>query len=113
MFQPTKGHCHAVGTVAHMHTSNTSVHIQCKVIYHGTDVRDISFMLLEVQMCKVYADSYSLAKSMMTGFPWLYKFSSMPCGYVCVQTCVAWKLLYMYVCPCFVCSMVYMQSSSV
>jgi len=25
---------------------------------------------------------------------------------------VAWKLLHMYVCPCFVCSMVYMQSNS-
>ena len=44
MFQPSKGHFHGVGTVAHMHTSITSVHIQCKVIYLGTDVRDIRFM---------------------------------------------------------------------
>jgi hypothetical protein len=92
MFQPSVGHCHGVETVACMHTSNTSVHIQCKVMYHGTGVRDIRFMLSKVQMCKVYADSYSLAKS-MTGFPWLYKFTSMPCGYVCVQTFTASKLL--------------------
>ena len=97
MFQPSKGHCHGVGTVAHMHTSNTSVHIQCKVIYHGTCVRDISFILSKVQMCKVEADSYSLAKTMMTRFTWLYKFTSIPCGYVCVQTFMAWNLLHMYI----------------
>jgi len=93
MFQPSKGHCHGVRTVAHVYTSNRSVHIQCKVIYHGTGVRDISFILSKVQVCKLYADSYSLAKSMMTGFPWLYKFTSMPCGYICVQTFTASKLL--------------------
>jgi len=96
-----RGHCHGVGTVAHMHTSNTSVHIQCKVIYLDTDVRDIRFMHSKVQKCKVNADSYYLAKSMMTGFPWLYKFTSMPCGYVCVQTFMAWKLLHMYVIASF------------
>ena len=93
MFQPSKGHCHGVGTVAHMHTSNKSEHIQCKVIYLGTDVRDIHFMLSKVRMCQVYADSYSLVKSMMTGFPWLYTFTSLPC----VQTFMAWKLLHIYV----------------
>ena len=66
-------------------------------VYHGTGVRDISFMLSRVQMFKVYADSYSLGKSMMTGCPWLYEFTNMPFGYVCVQTCMAWKLLHMYV----------------
>jgi hypothetical protein len=97
MFQLSKGHYHGVGTVAHMHTSNTSVHIQCKVMYHGTGVRDISFMLSEFQMCKMYADSYSLAKSMMTRFPWLYKLTRIPCGCVCVQTFMAWNLLHMYI----------------
>ena len=46
-------------------------------------------MLYKVQMAKVYTDTYSVAKSMMTLFSWLYKFTSTPFGYVCVQTSTA------------------------
>ena len=47
-------------------TCNTSVHIQCEVIYDETGVRDINFILSKVQMFEVYTYSYFLAKSMMT-----------------------------------------------
>jgi len=49
-----------------MHTYNTSVHVQCEVIYDNTGVRDINFMFSKVQIFDVYTYSYSLAKSMMT-----------------------------------------------
>ena len=61
---------------------------------------------------------------MMTVFPYLYKFSSMPFGYVCVQMCSAQKLLHLYIYVCiyiyiFVLALYvawfrnYMQSSTV
>ena len=53
-------------------------------------------MLSKVQMFEVSTYSYSLAKSVMTVFPWLYKFTSLPCGYVCIQISRALKLLHMY-----------------
>ena len=37
----------------------------------------------------------------MTLFMWLYKFTSMPLGYVCVHRSRAQNLLYL--CACFVC----------
>jgi len=42
-------------------------------------------------MLEVYTYSYSLAKSMMTVFPWLYKITSMPFGYVCGHISRAFK----------------------
>jgi hypothetical protein len=51
-------------------------------------------------MFKVYTNSYSLAKSVMTVFLWLYKFTSMPFGYVCIQISRAQKLLHICVCVC-------------
>jgi hypothetical protein len=60
-------------------------------------LRDVNFMLSKVEVFEVYTYSYSLAKSMMTVFPWLYKFTSMPFGYVCVQISRALKLLRIYV----------------
>jgi hypothetical protein len=57
-----------------MHTYNTSVHIRCEAMNDDTGVRDVNFMLSKVE---VYTYSYSLAKSMMTIFPWLYTFTSM------------------------------------
>ena len=51
-------------------------------------------------MFKVYTNSYSLAKSMVTLFPWLYKFTSVPFGFVCVHRSRAQKLLHMCVCVC-------------
>jgi hypothetical protein len=48
------------------------------------------------QMFEVYTYAYSLAKSMTTVFPWLYKLTSMPCGFVCVQISRAPNLLHMY-----------------
>jgi len=54
----------------------------------------------------VYTDSYSLAKSMMTLFPWLHKFTSVPFGYVCVHWSRVQKLLHIYACACFLCGTV-------
>jgi len=82
----------------YMHTYNTSVHMQCEAIYDDTGVRDANFMFSKVQVSKVYTCSYSLAKSMMSLFLWLYKFTYMPFGYVCVHRCRAQKLLHVYVC---------------
>jgi len=81
----------------HVHTCiHTSVRIQCEVIYDSTGVRDVNFMFSKVE---VYTYLYSLAKSMKTVFPWLYKFTSMPFGYVCVQISRALKLLHIqYTC---------------
>jgi len=59
-----------------------------------TGIRNINFMLSNVQMFEVNTYSFSLAKSMT--FPWLYKFTSMPFGYVCVQISKGQKLFYMY-----------------
>jgi len=81
----------------YMHTYNTSVHVQCEAIYDDTGVRDAKFMFSKIQVSQLYKCSYSLAKSMMTVFPWLYKFTSMPSGYVCVQISRALKLLHIYV----------------
>ena len=50
---------------------------------------------------KVYTNSYSLAKSMMTPFLWLYKFTGILFGYVCVDRSRAQKLLHVYVCLCY------------
>ena len=75
-----------------LHTYNTSLYIQCEVLYDDTGVRHVNFMFSKVQVSKVYMCSYSLAKSMMTVFPWLYKFTSLPSGYVCVQISRALKL---------------------
>jgi hypothetical protein len=58
-----------------LHTYNTSVHMQCEAICDDTGVRDVNFMFSKVQVPKVYTCSYSLAKSMMTVFPWLYRVS--------------------------------------
>jgi hypothetical protein len=57
----------------------------------------MSILLSKVEVFEVYTCSYSLAKSMMTVFPWLYKFTSMPFGYVCIQISRALKLLHIYV----------------
>jgi hypothetical protein len=65
-----------------MHAYNTSVHIQCEAIYDNTGVRDANFILSKVQMFEVHTYLYSLAKSMMTVFAWLYKFTSLPSGYI-------------------------------
>jgi hypothetical protein len=46
-------------------------------------------MLSKVQMAKVCTDTYSVAKSMMTLFSWLYKFTSSPFAYVSVHTSTA------------------------
>jgi len=101
MFEPLKGHYQGVrtvtGTCTYMHTYNTRVHIQCETIYDDTGVRDVHFMFSKVEVFEVYTYLYSLAKSMMTVFPWLYKFTSMPFGYVCVQISGALKLLHVYV----------------
>jgi hypothetical protein len=48
-------------------------------------------------MFKVYTNLYSLAKSMMTLFLCLYKFASVPLGYVCVLRYGAQKLLHVNV----------------
>jgi hypothetical protein len=48
-------------------------------------------------MFKVYTNLYSLAKSMMTLFLCLYKFTSVPFGCVCVHRSRAQKLLHVYV----------------
>jgi hypothetical protein len=53
---------------------------------------------------------------MMTLFPWLYKFTNVPFGYVCVLRSGAQKLLiyiYMCVCVCVAWFRNYMQSSTV
>jgi hypothetical protein len=101
MFRPLKGHYQGVRTVTdtctYRHTYNTSVLIQCEVIYDSTGVRDVNFMLSKVEVFEVYTYLYSSAKSMMTVFPWLYKFTSMPFGCVCVQISRALKLLHIYV----------------
>lgn len=76
------------------HAYNTSVHIQCEAIYDNIGVRDVNFMLSKFQMFEVYTYSYSLAKSMMTLFPWLYKFTSLPFGYIFVPISRALKLLH-------------------
>jgi len=47
-------------------------------------------------MFKLYTNSYFLAKS-MTLFLWLYKFTCMPFGHVCVHRSRAQKLLHVYV----------------
>ena len=60
------------------------------------------FLLPKVQMFKVYTNLYSLAKSMMTLFPWLSKFTNVPFEYVCVLRSRAQKLFYIYIytgCP--------------
>jgi len=49
-----------------MHTCNTSVHIQCKVMYEIQVQETLIFLLSKVQVFKVYTNSYSLGKSMMT-----------------------------------------------
>jgi len=54
--------------------------------------------LSEVQPIKMFTNLYSLAKIMMTLFLWLYKFTGVPFGYVCVHRCRAQKLLHVYVC---------------
>jgi hypothetical protein len=48
-------------TSMYMHTSNTIVHIQCEVIHDNTWVRDVHFMLSQVQMSKVYKNSCCFA----------------------------------------------------
>jgi hypothetical protein len=58
-------------------------------------------MLSKVEVFEMYTYSYSLAKSTMNVFPWLYKFTSVPFGYVCVQTFRVLKLLHMYVLASF------------
>jgi hypothetical protein len=83
-----------------MHTYNRGVHIQCEAMYDDTGVRDVNFMLCKVEVFEVYTYSYSLATSMITVFPWLYKFTSIPFGYVCVQISRALNCyLYMYLPP--------------
>ena len=90
-----------------MHAYNTSVHIQCVAIYDNTSVRDVNFMLSKVQMFDVYTYSNSLAKSMMTVFPWLYKFTSLLSGYIfCSKLLHIYIYIYIYICTCLICSMV-------
>jgi hypothetical protein len=82
-----------------MHTCNTGVHIECEAIYDDTGVGDINFMQLsKVQMFEVSAYLFSLAKSMMTVFPWFYISTSMPFGYVCVKISRGQKLLRICMC---------------
>ena len=65
-------------------------------------------------MFKLYTNSYSLAKSMMTLFLWLYKFTFMPFGRVCVHRSRAQKLLHIYAhLLCVAWFRNYMQSSAV
>jgi hypothetical protein len=64
-----------------MQARNTIVLMQ----FDNADVRKVNFALPKVQKSKVCTNSYSLARSMMTVFSWLYKFTSVPFGYVCVQ----------------------------
>jgi hypothetical protein len=59
-------------------------------------------LLPKVQMFKMFTDLYSLAKSMMTLFMWLYKFTGVSFELVCVYRSRAQKLL-MYMCVYFVC----------
>jgi len=47
---------------------------------------------------EVYKNPYSLSKSMRTLFLWLYKFTGILFGYVCVHRSRAQKLLQVYVC---------------
>ena len=55
MFQPLKGHYQGIrtvtGTYTYMYTCNTGVNIQCEVMYEGSGVRDVNFLLSEVQKC--------------------------------------------------------------
>ena len=54
-----------------------------------------------------YTNSYSVAKSLITLFPWSRKFTSVPFGYVCVHRSRAQKSLRIYMCVrCFICCMV-------
>jgi hypothetical protein len=70
MFWPLNSHYQGVRTVTdtctYMHTYSTSVHIRCEAIYDNTGVRDVNFMLSEVEVFEVYIYSYYLANSMMT-----------------------------------------------
>jgi hypothetical protein len=109
MFQLLKAHYQWVktvtGTCTYMHTCNTSAYIQCKVMYEDSVVRVVNCLLSKVQMFKVYTNLYSLAKSMMTLFLWLYKFTGCPLD-VFVFTDTGLKNCYMYVYAYFVCGMV-------
>jgi len=102
MFQLLNGHYLAVrtvtGTCTYAYTCNTSVHIQCELMYEDSGARDVNCLLSQVQVFKVYTNLYSLAKSIMTLFLWLYKFTSVLFGYVCVHRARAQKLLHIYVC---------------
>lgn len=51
------------------------MHIQCEGMYEDSGARDVNCLLSKVQMFKVYTNLYSSAKSMMTVFLWLYKFT--------------------------------------
>ena len=68
-------------------------------------------------MFKVYTNLYSLAKSMVTLFPRLYKFTYVSFGYVCVHKSRAHKLLFVRACVCTLALYVaqfrnYLQSST-
>jgi len=109
MFQLMKAHYQwvktATGTCTYVYTYNTSVYIQCKVMYEGSGARDENCLLSKVQMFKVHTNLYSLAKSMMTLFQWLYKFTRCPLN-VFVFTDIGLRNCYMYMCAYFVCGMV-------
>lgn len=50
--------CTHTNTSLYMHTLNTNLHIQCEVIHDNTRIRDVHFMFSQVQMPKVYTNSY-------------------------------------------------------
>jgi len=75
-------------------------------MYEDSGARDVNYLLSQVHMFKVTTSLYSSAKSMMTLFLWLYKITSVPFGCVCVLRSRAEKLLHVYMCAYFVCSMV-------
>ena len=69
----------------------------------------MTLLLSEVQVFKVYTNSYSWARSIMTMFLWLYKVTSVPFVYVCVHRSRGQILL----CLCIVWFRNYMHSSIV
>jgi hypothetical protein len=75
LFQPLKGHYRGVRTV-----TSTRTYMQykcvCTVQIYVWRFGWERLLLSEVQM---YTDSYSLAKSVMTLFLWLYEFTGVPC----------------------------------
>ena len=83
------------------------MHVHCEVIYDNMSVRGVRLMLCKVQMSEVYTNSYSLTRSMVTVFPWLHKFTSMPFG--CNKS--KFKDIYTLnidsdICACFICGMI-------